>query len=345
MDPTETRLLGRTGVALTQLGFGGASIAELFHRVSDEEAAGALDAAWNAGLRYFDTAPWYGRGLSEHRTGNALRRRPRSEYVLSTKVGRILRRPADPDRFESAPWAGGLPFQVVFDYGYDAIMRSYEDSLQRLGIPTVDLLLIHDLDLLYHSPEEKMAAHFARLTTGGFRALEELRSGGLIRGIGAGVNALGMIPRFLDLYDMDFFLVAMPYTLLEQETLDEEFPRCEERGVGIVIGSPYQSGILAAGAVPGANYNYAPAAPEMLDRVRRVQAVCERHGVPLAAAALQFPLGHPIVASVIPGGRNARQVERTVRDFGHPIPPALWDELKAEKLLRADAPVPVERGA
>jgi D-threo-aldose 1-dehydrogenase len=340
MNPAETKALGRTGVRLTQLGFGGASIGELFVRVPEQDALACLHAAWDAGIRYFDTAPWYGRGLSELRTGAGLRERPRGEYVLSTKVGRWLRPPADPARFSTAPWIGGLRFEVVFDYSYDGIMRAYEQSQLRLGLTGYDLAIIHDLDLLYHAPEQKLAAYFEQLATSGFGALSALKAAGLIRGIGAGINALGLIPRFLDLFDMDFFLVAMPYTLLHQEVLEQEFPRCVEDGVGFVIGAVFSSGILATGAVPGAHYNYAPAPPDILERVRRIETVCARHNVPLAAAALQFPLGHPSVASVIPGASRPSQVERNVAAFRHPIPRDLWAELKAEGLLCEDAPVP-----
>ena len=340
MNPAETRPLGRTGVRLTQMGFGGASIGELFVKVPEEDALACLRAAWDAGIRYFDTAPWYGRGLSELRTGAGLRDRPRGEYVLSTKVGRWLQAPADPARFTTAPWIGGTRFEVVFDYSYDGIMRAYEQSQLRLGLTRYDLAIIHDLDLLYHAPEEKLTAYFEQLAASGFRALSELKTAGLIRGIGAGINALGLIPRFLDLFEMDFFLVAMPYTLLHQDVLLEEFPRCVKQGIGFVIGAVFSSGILATGARPGAHYNYAPAPPEILERVRRIEAICARHRVPLAAAALQFPLGHASVASVIPGASRPDQVQRNVIAIEHPIPGALWAELKAERLLRQDAPVP-----
>lgn len=341
MNPAELRPLGRhTDVRLTQLGLGGASIGELFAKVSEDEALACLRAAWDAGIRYFDTAPWYGRGLSELRTGAGLRDRPPKDYVLSTKVGRWLRAPNDPTRFSTAPWLGGVRFEVVFDYSYDGIMRSYEQSQLRLGLIRYDLAIIHDLDLGYHGPEQRLAAHFAQLATSGFRALSELKAAGLIRGIGAGINAPGLMTRFLDLFDMDFFLVAMPYTLLDQQVLDDEFPRCVERGVGVVIGAVFASGVLATGAVPGAHYSYAPAPPEVLERVRSIEAICGRHGIPLPTAALQFPLGHPAVASVIPGASRAAQVERNVAGFRQQIPTDLWAELKAEGLLRVDAPVP-----
>jgi D-threo-aldose 1-dehydrogenase len=339
MDPTATRTLGRTGVAVTQLGLGGASYAELFHTVPELDAYAAVQAAWDGGIRYFDTAPWYGRGLSELRTGAGLRDKPRDEYVLSTKVGRWLKASGDPG-FDRSPWLGGLPFQVVFDYTYDGIMRAYEQSQLRLGLVRYDLAVIHDLDHGYHGRGTRYEGYLAQLGTSGWRAVTELKAAGLIRGVGAGINHLGLIPRFLDIVDLDFFLIAMPYTLLNQEILEVEFPACIERGMGFVIGAPYQSGILATGPRPGANVDYNPASAEVSERVGRIQAVCERHGVALAAAALQFPLGHPNVAAVIPGARTAAQVQRNIEVFRQPIPGDLWAELRHEGLLRADAPVP-----
>ena len=332
------RRIGRTDVEVTELGFGGASIGELFDRVPERDAYDSIAAAWDAGVRYFDTAPWYGRGLSELRTGSGLRDHPRADYALSTKVGRWLR-PASDDVFERGPWVGGAPNEVVFDYSYDGIMRSVEGSRLRLGITRFDLALIHDLDRLYFDAPT-WDSHFRDLTTSGWKALEELRDSGQVRAVGAGINALGLIPRFLEALDLDAFLVAMPYTLLRQEILDEEFPAAAARGVGFVIGAVFQSGILATGAIEGAMSDYAPATPDVLERVRRIEAVCARHGVPLPAAALQFPLGHPSVAAVIPGAFHPDQVRRNVAAFRHPIPADLWAELKHEGLLRADAPVP-----
>lgn len=339
MDPSATRLVGRTGVAVTQLGLGGASYGELFHKVPEQEAYGAIQAAWEGGIRYYDTAPWYGRGLSELRTGSGLRDHPRAEYVLSTKIGRWLKASQDPD-YDGTPWFGGTPFEVVFDYTYDGIMRAYEQSQLRLGLARYDLAVIHDLDHMYHGAGVKYEGFLTQIATSGWRAVTELKASGLIRGIGAGVNELGMIPRFLDIVDLDFFLVAMPYTLLRQEVLEAEFPACVERGIGFVIGAPYQSGILATGPRPGANADYGAPSDEMNTVVGRIQTVCERYGVPLAAAALQFPLGHPSVAAVIPGARSAAHVQRNVEVFRHPIPTDVWAELKHEGLLRQDAPVP-----
>jgi D-threo-aldose 1-dehydrogenase len=332
------RRLGRTAVEVTELGFGGASIGELFVRVSETDAAATLAAAWEAGVRYFDTAPWYGRGLSELRTGSGLRDHPRADYALSTKVGRWLR-PASAEGFDTSPWLGGSPNEVVFDYTYDGIMRSIDQSRLRLGITRFDVAWIHDLDRLYFDAST-MDAHFRDLASSGWKAVEELRSSGQIGAIGAGINDLGLMPRFLDLGDIDAFLVAMPYTLLDQEVLDAEFPACVERGVGFVIGAVFASGILAKGPVPGAKYAYADPSKAVLEKTRRIHEVCERHGVPLAAAALQFPLGHPSVASVIPGASSPAQQARNVAAFQHPISVDLWAELKQLGLLRQDAPVP-----
>jgi D-threo-aldose 1-dehydrogenase len=340
MDPLARRRLGRTDVHLSQLGFGGAGLGDLFSVVPEDVAAATLAAAWDEGIRYYDTAPWYGLGQSEHRLGRALYRQPRKDFVLSSKVGRTLHAVHDAETFDRGMWSGGLPFRVHFDYSYDGVMRSFEDSLQRLGLPRIDLLVIHDLDFAYHRRAERVTAYLTELHNGGWRALQELKQAGRIGGIGAGINEVGMIPRMLDLMDLDFFLVAIPYTLLEQQVLDAEFPRCAASGVGFVIGGVFASGILATGAVPGAKVNYMDATPEAMERVRRIEAVCARHKVPLPAAALQFPLGHPSVASVIPGALSPDQVRRNVASFRHPIPSDLWAELKHEGLLRADAPTP-----
>ncbi|MGI9146571.1 MAG: aldo/keto reductase [Chloroflexota bacterium] len=334
------RGLGRTTVHVSTLGFGGATIGGIGKQVSEAEADATLEAAWNAGIRYFDTAPWYGRGLSELRVGRLLRNQPRQDFVVSTKVGRRLRAPVNPGGLDTAPWLGGLPFEVQFDYTYAGIMRAYEDSLQRLGLPRIDLAIVHDLDLGYHAPQARWDALMAQLITGGWRALDELRAGGVIGGIGVGINPKGMIPRFLELFDPDFFLLAGRYTLMEQDTLDQELPACLERGVGVAIGAVFNSGLLATGPRRGARYDYQEATPEQLEHATRLHAVCQRHGVPLPAAALQFPLAHPAVASVIPGPNSPEQVQQNVAAARHPIPADLWRELVAEGLLREDAPTP-----
>ena len=248
-------------------------------------------------MRFYDTSPWYGRGLSEHRLGRALYRRPRDDVILSTKVGRIFRAPVDAAEFANSRkkygWTGGLEFEHHYDYSYDGVMRIYEDSLQRLGMNRIDILIIHDLDLSNHGSEQRVSAYIDQLCTGGFRALAELKAAGRIGAIGAGVNGPGTIPRFVELFDLDFFLVACPYTLGEQQILDVEIPLCVENGIGLIIGAVFNSGLYATGPVPGANYNYHEPTEAQLDKARRIEAVCRRHGVPLAAAALQFPLHHP----------------------------------------------------
>jgi D-threo-aldose 1-dehydrogenase len=340
MEPSATRTLGRTGLELSQLGMGSAPLGDLWERLPESRAAATLAAAWAGGVRYYDPAPWYGITLAEHRIGQFRRQQPRGSFRVSTKVGRVYARPRDPANVAPGLWTGGLPFELRFDYGYNGIMRSYEDSLQRLGLPRVDLLVIHDIDIGYHGNEVGVERCFEQLEDGGLRALQELKSAGEIKGYGAGINEAPMIGRFLDRVELDFFLVAMPYTLLDQAPLEDSFPRCVERGIGIIIGSPYASGILATGPVEGARYNYAPASAEMLEKTRRIEAVCRRHGVPLPAAALQFPLGHPAVAATIPGAVSPGEAEQNLSHIRAQIPADFWAELKAEGLLHPEAPTP-----
>ena len=339
IDPFAKKRVGASSLSVPAFGLGTVFLADPDRATPEAEAQATLAAAWTAGLRYFDTAPWYGNTLAEHRLGHALRRRPRGEYVLTTKIGRVYKRPKDPAAFDFPRWKGGLHFELRFDYGHDAVMRSYEDSLQRLGINTVDALAIHDLDLRFHQTEEKVAQYLDQLDRGGgFRALEALKRAGEIRAIGAGINHLGMIPRFLERFAMDYFLVAMPYTLLDQDALEKELPMCLEKNVGVVIGAVFSSGVLATGAKDGALYRYAAAEPAVLERVRKIEAVCARHAVPLPAAALQFPLFHPAVVAVIPGANAPSQITDNLAHLRRAIPADFWAELKAEKLLHPEAP-------
>lgn len=334
------RRLGGSSLDVTTIGLGCAPLGELFVRVDEQTAQATLEAAWECGIRYFDTAPQYGFGLSEHRLGRFLRERQRHEYVLSTKVGRLLHVPRDLASHRSGRWVGGFSFDCRFDYSYDGIMRSVEDSFQRLGLNRVDALLIHDLDLFTHGSQAVLEAHTAQLLNSGWAALAELRKSGMVGAIGAGLNDAGMVLRLLDAADLDFFLLAMRYTLLEHETLDSVLPRCVEKGVGVVVGSVFSSGIAATGAVSGAMYNYAPASPETLHRVMRIEETCRRHGVTLQSAALQFPLGHSAVAAVIPGAVDPRQVQANLVHARSLIPPDFWAELRQAGLIRADAPTP-----
>lgn len=330
--------VGRSKVAVSRLGFGGAPLGNLFARVEDSDAIAAVRAAYDAGMRFFDTAPLYGMGLSERRMGYVLQAYPRDSYALSTKVGRLLR----PLRGRQGKFVGFVdtpPFEVQFDYSRDGALRSVEDSMQRIGTDYFDIVFIHDVDVHTHGPEAQKQ-RFAEAMDGAYPALDQLRRDGVVGAVGLGVNEWQSCAASLRHGDFDCFLLAGRYSLLDQSALDVLLPECERRHVSIVIGGPYNSGILATGPVAGATYDYAPARPEILERTRRIEAICRRHGVPLPAAALQFPYAHPAIAAVIPGGRTAAEVASNVALFRHPIPPALWRDLKAEKLLRADAPVP-----
>jgi len=326
---------------IARFGFGGGILGDPWEVIDEAAADATLEAAYGAGVRHYDTAPWYGNTRSEHRLGHVLRTKPRESYTLSTKVGRVYSRPKHPKTFHHERWAGGLPFELRFDYGRDAVLRSYEDSLQRLGVNTVDSLVIHDLDFKFHKNEQGVLGHFRELDEGGgVRALEELKAAGEIRAIGAGVNHIGMIPRFLERFELDFFLLAMPYTLLDQPALDGELPLCVERNVSVIVGAVFASGILARGPSEDAKYAYVPAERGIIEKTRRIEAVCRRYDVPLAAAALQFPLGHEAVAAIIPGANSPQQVEQNLAYMRVGIPADLWAELKREGLLRADAPTP-----
>lgn len=333
------RRLADTGLSVSELGLGGAGLGELFETIEEDTAQEIVSTAWSGGIRFYDTAPWYGHGMSEHRMGHFLRQQNRDEYALSTKVGRVYRPAGSPAQL-TPPWVGGLPFESRFDYSYDGIMRSWQDSLMRLGINRVEALVIHDLDSGYHGTGDVIKAHKRALESSGWKALQELKGSGQIRAIGAGINVDAMIPYFLESFDMDFMLLAMPYTLLDQEPLKEILPACVDKGVSVVIGSPYASGILATGAVDGALYNYAPADAAVLKKTRRIEDVCCAHGVSLQAAALQFPLGHSAVISVIPGATTPQHVAANVTNLTAGIPGSLWTDLKNERLLFADAPVP-----
>jgi D-threo-aldose 1-dehydrogenase len=319
---------------------GAAHLGELYGLVDEADSRAALDAAWDTGVRYFDTAPWYGRGLSEHRLGGFLRTRKRADFLITTKVGRTLHRPADPRSFSREPWAGGLNFEVRHDYSYDGIMRAYEQSLQRLGLDTVDALVIHDLDTMFLAQDE-MERHFATMRDSGFRALDELKRAGDIKAIGVGVNYNdGSFTDLVGTFAVDFALVAMPYTLLDQASLHIGMDLCVKRGVSVIVGAPFASGILATGSGSNAKYGYANASPEVQARVRAIEAACMEYGIGLRAAALQFPLAHPAVVSVIPGAIDAAQIEQNVSALAEPIPLAFWEALKASGAIVADAPVP-----
>jgi D-threo-aldose 1-dehydrogenase len=332
MNGFEKRRVGRTSVEVTALGLGCATLGGTRIEVTRHQAEAIVRAAWEAGVRYIDVAPYYGFGQAERAVGDALRDEPREDWVLSTKVGRLLRPfpQAAPEPGRKHP----LPFGVVYDYSYDGIMRSFEDSLQRLGLARVDILYVHDIGRYQHG--DAHPGHMRTLRGSGYRALEELKASGTIKAIGIGVNEREVLLEAMEWGRWDAFLLAGRYTLLEQAPLDELLPKCVAAGTSIVVGGPLNSGILAGRDT----WNYRAAPPEIVARVEKIRAVCDRHGVPLPAAALQFPLAHPAVAAIIPGPRDAAEFRANLELLRHPIPAALWQELREAGLLHPDAPVP-----
>ncbi len=319
---------------ITRLGLGGTGLGDMYHTTSDEAASTTVDAAWEAGIRYFDTAPHYGAGLSEHRFGQALRRRPRHEYTLSTKVGRLLA-PQLPGEIE-APFVGALPFKRVIDYTADGVRRSVEDSLQRLALGHIDIAYVHDL-----SPDMfgDQFEHYYRIAAGkggAFEGMLKLREEGLIKGWGLGVNTVEPCLRALRDSDPDIFLLAGRYTLMETTPLQELFPLCEQRGAHVVLGGPFNSGFLAGGE----HYDYQPAKPEQHAHRERLRQVAARHGVDLPAAALQFGVAHPVVAATIPGASSPAHLRRNATLMHMEIPAAFWEALRSEGLVPAEAPLP-----
>jgi D-threo-aldose 1-dehydrogenase len=341
MTTLPKRRVGRTKLEVTTMGLGGAPMGGFRATISDAEAVALSDAAWQGGVRYFDTSPFYGYGRSELRMGAALREKPREDFVLSTKIGRILhvmkpgeKKPAD---FRD----NGLPgFAPAFDYTYDGVMRSLEHSHLRLGLSRIDVALIHDVDFWTIKDRKILDERFKTVMESGFRALDELRKAGIIGAIGVGINESDTSLRFIKAGDFDCMLLAGRYTLLEQGGLDEFLPECVKRNVSVILGGPYNSGILTGGVKPGATHDYVPAAAPLIEKAQKIEAVCRRHGVELGAAALQFPLFHPAVCAVIPGALSVAEVKQNVARLSAGIPADLWSELKREKLLDAGAPTP-----
>lgn len=312
--------------SLSPLGLGTAPLGGLYSPVTDDEAQRVIEAAWNHGVRFFDTAPMYGNGSAERRLGAVLRNKPRDAYVLATKVGRLLRLPGAPQG-EDAYYKGTPPERPVFDFSYDGVMRSFEESLVRLGLDRIDILHIHDPD------NHELAA-----IAGAYKALARLRSEGVIRAVGAGMNQWEMLSRFAEAETFDCFLLAGRYTLLDQSALATLLPICQRRDVRIIAGGVYNSGLLAD-PKPGAKFNYDDAPSELIERAQRLAAVCRSHGVPLKAAAIQFPGFHPTVASVLTGARSVGELDENMAMTKVVIPPGLWDDLKGQGLIADGAPV------
>lgn len=328
MDPTQQVRLGTTDLHVTRLGLGTAPLGGMYAPVGDAAATATVDRSWELGLRFYDTAPLYGYGLSERRLGGTLASRPRDEYVLASKVGRLLVPVGEAAGGAQEFWTEQTGVEPVFDYSYGATMRGVEESLRRLGLDRIDVLHIHDPD-----------DHFEQAVSGAYRALAELRSQGVIGAVGAGMNQAAMLARFAREGDFDCFLLAGRQTLLDHSGLDELLPLCAEKRISVIAGGVYNSGLLADPR-PGAHYDYLPASADLLKRAIAIGRVCARHGVPLKAAAIQFPFGHPAVASVVIGARSPEEIEENVKMLTHPIPDDLWSELKADNLLAEEVPTP-----
>jgi D-threo-aldose 1-dehydrogenase len=327
----------RSKLTFTAIGYGGAPIGNFNGTFTESAAADMVAQSWDQGVRYFDTAPGYGNGLSEYRLGHALRNYDRSELVLSTKVGRVLtpslNAPNQDGQYRDIP-----PLVASYDYSYDGVMRAVEQSMQRMLTDRFDALFIHDCDRFTHGSGQP--EYFRQAIVSAFPALEALREQGVVKAIGFGVNETDVMTEAVKTTDSDLCLLAGRYTLLEQEPLDELLPICTERGIGIVLGGVYNSGVLATGPVEGARFNYGPAPKEVLVKAGRIQEVCRRHGVALPAVALQFAYAHPAVVSVCIGARNADQQQRNAQLFETTVPQGVWADLRAAGLIREDAPTP-----
>lgn len=338
MSAIENRTVGKTSLQIERLGFGCASLGNLYQAISDKDAVKLTEAAWNAGFRYYDTAPHYGQGLSERRVGDLLRQHPKDAYVLSSKVGRLLKPAGYAD--ERHGFRSPMPFDIEYDYSYTGIMRSFEDSLQRLGLDHIDIIYMHDIGEYTHGDANRL--HFPIAMLEGYRAMEELRSSGAVSAIGLGVNEYQVCEKALEHGDWDCFLLAGRYTLLEQDALISFLPKCEKRGCSIVIGGAYNSGILATGVRgPGPHhYDYGPAPDTVIEKVRVIEDLCERFGIRLPAAALQFPLAHPSVVSVIPGIGKVSRIQDTLDLLDIEIPAEFWAALREKELVAKSTPLP-----
>jgi len=332
MQSFSTRQIGKTSLQVTELGIGCAAMAGNHRPVDDADIAGAIEEGLDQNIRFVDTAPFYGFGRSEHFLGRGLRHL--NEYVLSTKAGRLLVPGYTKDPV-AAEWPGSFPFHPIYDYSYAGVMRSYEDSLQRLGVSRIDILLLHDIGVMQHG-EEANNLLFADAMTGGYKALDELRRNGDIKAIGLGVNEREVCMDAMEHGHWDTFLLAGRYTLLEQQPMRDLFPACEKAGTSIILGGPYNSGILAGGDT----WNYAQAPTNVVEKANSIKRVCDSHGIPLQAAALQFPLGSSLVSSIIPGPRSRKEMQDNITWFNQSIPDSLWSDLKNESLIDADSPIP-----
>ena len=343
MDPLDTTEIGHTNIRITRLGFGGAPIGGDRTEVTEEDAVSSIRHALELGITYFDTAPLYGHGKSERFYGLSLSQIPRERFVLSTKVGRVLNPVGSSGKMATTGFVNPDPFTPVYDYSRDGVLRSLEESLKRMKLDRVDIAMIHDPDEFDSArPGGKFGepVHYLTAINETFPALAELRSEGIIKAIGVGMNQWQALVRFAKDADFDCFLLAGRYTLLDHSALSELLPLCTEKKITVILGGPYNSGILASDLSPGAQYFYADAPQEVLQRARKIKTICERHGVPIKAAALQFGLAHPAVAATIPGSRNRYEVEDNFAMAGFQIPNDMWEDIRREGLIPDNAPTP-----
>jgi D-threo-aldose 1-dehydrogenase len=336
MATIKSRPLGNTGLEVSEIGFGAASIGNLYSETTDEQARDVMQKCWDLGIRFYDTAPEYGNGLSERRMGDALRQHPNDQYVLCTKVGDLLTAKHDKLPAENK-FINKLDFHLERKFDYDSIMRCFDDSLQRLGLHTLDVLLVHDLDSIILG--DAFEEHFQTFTKSGYKALDELRSSGAVKAIGFGVKEWETCNAAMEHGQYDCFMLQGNYTLMEQPALNEFLPICEDQKISIFIAGPFGSGILATGPVKNANFHHQQADQEILDKVTHMQNICNDFNVPLAAAAIQFPLKHPAISSVVIGSRSADRMQQNVDYYHIDIPQDLWKALKENNIIPEDAPI------
>lgn len=330
MKAVDSVEIGTNGLNISRLGLGLAPIGNHHAFVPDEDAISLCRYAYDAGIRYFDAAPFYGNGLAEARFGAAMRWHERNSFALSSKVGRLLT-PAPRETIDFKTFVNGLPFKIEVDYSYDATMRSIEGSINRLGLERIDIIYIHDIDRLTHGDDQPRQYKIA--IEGAYNALAELRSAGLVRAIGVGCNEIEVFQSVLQDTDVDCLLVPGLYTLLDQSSSKTLFPECQRRGVSVIAGSVFNSGILVTGAVTGARYRYAEAGEEIIQRVKTISSICARYDTPIGAAALQFVLMHPAVKSVLAGARSQQQLDGILDFYKQEIPADLWNELRSAGVI------------
>ena len=329
--------LTKKKIKIKNISYGTAVLGNYYDICDNNQVSEVLNYAFDSGINYFDTAPLYGFGISEHRLGHYLQQKKRSDFVLSTKVGRLLS-PMNISNIDRGPWKGGLNFKPYYDYSYDGTMRGIEESMHRVGITKIDILHIHDVDYFTHKEKNLVEKYFKESIEGTYKALEELRNNGIISAIGVGINEHEMAQRFINEVDIDCVMLAGRYTLLEQNSLKDFFPLCEKKQIDVILAAPFNSGILA-GNIENLNWNYAKASNEIISKVMNIKKICDSYEVPLPAAAIQFPLLNPIIKTVVTGAVNKKELSNNINYLNFKIPVDLWKELKDLNLINKESPI------